>query len=334
VVAASPLLATVVFLSPMAALVAVAFVLPLVALALRERAASRVRSGLGLARPGAARMLGRIVGLAALAALVAATAAQPAVRATDRTPVRADAELYLTFDVTRSMLAASAPGRTVRFERARRIGIQLHRGLRDVPTGVATFSNRMMPLLFPTGDERGVEAVLAHSLRIMQPQPAFLTAARATQLGTLTLAADRSYFNPGAQKRVLVVLSDLDTDFFSLDGTLKLLRRHRIEPFLIRVAEPGERIFERNGRPEAYTSVSTVSVGALRAAGWHAYEEPDAAHVVGDVRSYLGGGATRPSGVVESQRNLAPLLALLALVVAVALTAPSLYSGLTARSAY
>jgi hypothetical protein len=332
-VVASPFLGVLVFLTPLAALVAVAFLVPLVALAVRERAGSRVRSNLGLPHPRPGRTLGRLVGLAALAALVAATAAQPVTRGVDRTRVRADAELYLTFDVTRSMLATDVPGGTVRFERARRIGVQLHRALRDVPTGVATLTNRMMPLLFPTGDERGVDAVLAHSLRIMQPQPAFLTAARASQLGALTLAADRSYFNPEARKRVLVVLSDLDSDFFSLDGTLKLLRRHRIEPFLIRVAEPSERIFDRRGQPEAYTSVSTVSVDSLRSAGWHAYEESEPARAIADVRSYLGAGGTRPSGVVESQRNLAPLLALAALVLAVALTVPGLHAGLTARSA-
>ena len=94
--------------------------------------------------------------------------------------MRADAELYLTFDVSRSMLAASSPSGVVRFERARSLGRRIHAALQDVPTGVATLTNRMMPLLFPTGDERGVTAVIDHSLRIMQPQPAFLTAARAT----------------------------------------------------------------------------------------------------------------------------------------------------------
>jgi len=326
-------LATLVFLTPWAALVGLAFLVPLVALAARARAGSRVRSSLGLGHPGSARMLARVAGLAVLAALVAATAAQPSIRTTDRTPVRADAELYLTFDVTRSMLAAARPGAVVRFERARTIGLRVHRALRDVPTGVATLTNRMMPLLFPTGDERSVEAVLRHSLKIMQPQPTFLTAPRASQLGTLTLAADRSYFNPEARTRVLVVLSDLDTDFFSLDGTLTLLRRHRIEPFLVRVAKPGERIFDRNGQPERYTSVSTVSVSQLRSAGWHAYEESQPDKLISDIRSYLGAGAMRPSGVVESQRNLAPLLALLALLTAIALTVPSLHAGLTARSA-
>ena len=123
------------------------------------------------------------------------------------------------------MQATGAPGGIVRLERARALGRELHEALPDVPTGVATLTNRMMPLLFPTGDERGVTAVIDHSLRLMQPQPAALTAARASSLGALTLAADRSYYNPSARKRALVVFSDLDSDFFSLEGTLRLLRQ-------------------------------------------------------------------------------------------------------------
>ena len=321
-------LATLVFLTPSAALVALVFVAPLAAFAVRERAGYRLRSQLRLEHPRRGSSLLRLVGLLLVATLVATAAAQPLARTTASTRVRANAELYLTFDVSRSMLAASSPHGIVRFERARAIGQQIHSALRDVPTGVATLTNRMMPLLFPTGDERGVVATLSHSLKILQPQPAFLTAPRASQLGTLSLAADRSYFDPGSGKRMLVVLSDLDTDFFSLQGTLALLRRHHIEPFLIRVAEPGEQIFDSHGRPASYRSVSTVSVRGLRAAGWHAYEENEVQRAIVDLRRYLGTGATVPSGVVESQRNLAWLPALGALLVVVALTLPGLLAGL------
>ena len=176
-----------VFLTPRAGLVGLAFLVPLVTLALRERAYSRVRSVLGLQGPRRIAVLARPVGLVALAAFVAAAAAQPAVRNTDSTPVRSDAELFLTFDVSRSMLATAAPGGVTRMERARALGRDVHAALPDVPTGVATLTNRMMPLLFPTGDGRGVTAVVDHSLRIMQPPPERLTAARASSLAALGL---------------------------------------------------------------------------------------------------------------------------------------------------
>ena len=146
----------------------------------------------------------------------------------------------------------------------------------------------------------------------------------------LTLAADRSYFNPDSTKRVLVVLSDFDTDFFSAAGTLALLRRHHIEPFLIRVAAPGEQIFTANGAPESYVSVSTVTVRSLRSAGLHAYEEGQTGQAIADIRAYLGNGKTHPSGIVEGQRNLAQFAALAALLVVLALTVPSLARGIRA----
>ena len=157
-------------------------------------------------------------------------------------------------------------------------------GIGDVPTGVATLTNRMMPLLFPSGDSRSVSAVIDHSLRIMQPPPVPYTTARESSLSALGLAADRSYFDPTAKKRALVVFTDLDSDAFSLAGTLRILRRHRIEPFVVRVARPGERVFDPSGRPYAYRSVSTVTVADLRSAGWQAFEERQPAPLVAAIR--------------------------------------------------
>jgi hypothetical protein len=325
-------LAGLVFLTPWAALVGLAFIVPLVMLTIRERASARVSRALDLRPLPLSRILLRPLALAVLALLVAVVAAQPAVRATDSTLVRSDAELLLTFDVSRSMAATDAPGGVRRLERARALGQELHEALPDVPTGVATLTNRMMPLMFPTGDKRGVTAVIDNSLRLMQPQPAALTAARASSLGALTLAADRSYYNPSARKRALVVFSDLDSDFFSLEGTLRLLRQNRIEPFLVRVAAPGEQIFDASGRPNAYVSVSTVSVEGLRRARWHAFEEGESRRLVSEIRTYLGQGPVEASGLVESQRTLAPWFALAALALSAVLVFPALRAGFPARA--
>jgi hypothetical protein len=179
-------------------------------------------------------------------------------------------------------------------------------------------------------DGRGVPAVLDGSVALMQPPPTPLTTPRASQVGAITLAAHRTYYSRGAQRRALVVFSDLDTDEFGLSGTLTTLRRARIEPFLVRVASPGERLFAPDGRPEAYRSTSTLSVPELRTAGWHAYEETELERLAADVTRSLGAGPTRASGVVESQRPLSSVLGLAALVTVAALTLPSLLAGITA----
>ena len=207
--------------------------------------------------------------------------------------MRSDAELYLTFDVSRSMLAAGSPGGVSRLERARALGSDVHAALADVPTGIATLTNRMMPLLFPTGDGRAVSAVIDHSVRLMQPRPERRHRGPRELTGNAGPGGRPQLLQPGLPERVLVVLSDLDTDPFSLNGTLQLLRRHRIEPFVVRVAAPGERIFDPSGRPYAYASVSTVPVAALRRAGWHAFDENEAARLVAEIRSYLGRGPIR-----------------------------------------
>ena len=327
-----PAFAEIVFLTPWAALVALAFAVPLLALVVRERAGSRVRATLALGAPERLRSFGRPLALVVLAALVAATAAQPAVRDVSSTPTRQDAELYLAFDVSRSMLATTAPGGTARLERARALALGVRAALGDVPTGVATLTNRMMPLLFPTGDDRAVTAVIEHSLRIMQPRPVVYSTARESSLAALGLAADRSYFDPSARKRALVVFTDMDSDSFSIDGTLRVLRQHRIEPFVVRMARPGERIFDSKGRPYDYVSVSTVSVAGLRQATWQAFEEDEPRPLVAAIRGYLGDGPIAGSGLVESQRSLAPITALLALAVAAGLLVPALRAGFLARA--
>jgi hypothetical protein len=317
-----------VFLTPRAALVALAFAVPMAAFGARELRATRVRRGLRLRPPSPGRRLARVALLLVVGALVAVTAAQPALRDTDTRRMRSDAELYLTFDVTRSMLARPPSGGQDRLDRARVLAARIHRALADVPTGVATVTNRMMPLLFPTRDRRAVNAVVEHSLEIMQPPPALIAAPRATALGALGLVADRTYFDSGAHRRALIVFSDLDTDTFSLGGTLEDLRRRRIAPFVIRVASPGERVFGADGRIEPYRPTSTLAVRSLRAAGWSAYEEGETAPAVRDIERYLGQGPTAPSGVIETQRPLATATGLAALAMTVLLVAPSLLAGL------
>ncbi|MGZ4384081.1 MAG: vWA domain-containing protein [Gaiellaceae bacterium] len=322
------MLATLVFLTPRAALAGLAFLLPLAALAAREWRSARIRSDLGMPGPRRRRRLLRSLLLVLAGALVAATAAQPAIRKTSSTLVRTDAGIYLTFDVSRSMLARTRGESLDRLDRARILGQRLHQAFPAIPTGVATITNRMMPLLFPTSDVRDVPSVLANALRIMQPPPAETTGARATDLSALVLAAERTYFDPVSKKRALVVFSDADSDRFSLAAVSKELRRAHIEPFLIRVARPGERIFRASGRLEPYVSVSTLAIPDLRRAGWHAYDESQLGAAISDIRAYLGKGPTRPSGIVQTQKSYASLTALAALLLVAGLTAPSMLAAL------
>jgi hypothetical protein len=326
--AAPAIHSSLVLLTPKAALIGFAFLLPLAALALRERRCARARTLLGVAPPRLRSRAPRPLGLALVAILVAGTAAQPAVRETRSSPMRADVQMELAFDVTRSMLASPAAGSPTRFDRERALAQRIHAALPEVPTGVASVTNRMMPLLFPSDDGRAVPAVIEHALAILQPPPVRMSTPRLTDLSSLALVADRAYFDTRARRHALVVFSDLDSETFSLTGQLALFRRHRIEPFVIRVAARGERVFDASGKPEAYVPASSMTVSALRAAGWHAYEEHEVGRAIAGIREYLGAGPVRESGVTEAQRNLAWLSALAALLVVAAIVAPSLLAGL------
>ena len=214
-----PPLAEIVFLTPQAALVGLVFAAPLVMLAIRERAYSaRPRD----ARPASTRRLrGSSYGRSGSLPWRPLWRPRPLSRRSGRPTRRGCARTRRcssrSTSAARCWRRARPVGSYGWSARARSAGTSTRRS-DDLPTGVATLTNRMMPLLFPTGDARGVTAVIDHSLQIMQPRPERLTAARASSLAALSLAADRSYFNPSARKRVLVVFSDLDTDLLQPGG--------------------------------------------------------------------------------------------------------------------
>src|ERR687895_494682 len=127
-----------VFLSPRGALVAVAVLLPLLALVLVRRRAGRVRRTLGLLPPRRA-LLGVVIGAMLLAAAcVGLAAAQPVVEQTTKVRMRTDAEAYVVLDVSRSMLARRGAGGTTRFARAKATAVALRSTLPQIPFGVVS----------------------------------------------------------------------------------------------------------------------------------------------------------------------------------------------------
>src|SRR5947208_10145880 len=109
----------IVFLTPLAALVAFAVALPLGAAVVRERRDGRVRRALGLAAPGRATTFVSTIAAAGLIACLSAAAAQPAVRIAQPLPARTAAQMFFVLDVSRSMGGAAkrAPDRRARGRR-------------------------------------------------------------------------------------------------------------------------------------------------------------------------------------------------------------------------
>jgi len=158
------------FLTPRAGFLAVLAAVPLTALIVGARHVARVRRLLGLPEPAAGRRRRRAAWIAALVALLALAAMQPAVRTGTPRRERTDAQAFVVIDVSRSMAAAPAASGLTRLERAKQIALALAPQFGDVPVGLATFTDRVLPDLFPTSDRAAYDSAVS-SLTIESPPP-------------------------------------------------------------------------------------------------------------------------------------------------------------------
>ena len=135
-----------VLLTPLGALAALGVLLVVGAFAVAARRVGAVRTALRLDAPsGSDRAVpAALVGVVLLAALVAV---QPAWEARGERRVRADAQVDILLDTSRSMLASAGPGAPTRLDRAKRAAIAIRRGLPDVEAGVGTLTDRVLPNL-------------------------------------------------------------------------------------------------------------------------------------------------------------------------------------------
>ncbi len=312
------MLATLTFLSPWAALVAIAAVLPVATFALGRRRLRLLRLHLNLAAPAGGGDLAVAGCLVAVCALLGVTAAQPAlVRETARR-VRSDAQAYILIDTSRSMLAAaSATGRT-RLQRAKAAAISLRANLPDIATGVGTATDRVLPNLLPSADGSAFERTVATAIDSEQPPP-IEDRARVTTLSPLAEVARNGTFAPSAKQRVLIVLTDGESRPFDLVELSRVLaRRPATALVLIHVWRGSEAVFDPTGAREgAYQPDRTArsQLDALaRATGGSVFAEGDLGGAVARVRALLETGPTETAGRTTKVRTLAPYPALLALL--------------------
>ena len=135
-----------------------------------------------------------LLALAAVPGLLGMAAAQPVVETTRRAPERTDAQAFVVVDVSRSMLAAGGPGAPTRFERARDIALELRESAPEVPFGVASITDRVLPHLFPTTDAALYASTLRRALDVEQPPPGAFYLTHATNLNSLRALPEKGYF--------------------------------------------------------------------------------------------------------------------------------------------
>jgi von Willebrand factor type A domain len=305
------------FLTPIAVLFGLLAAIPLAVLVGRRRRAAHIRRALRLTDdPGRRSWLVPAVCLAAVPVLVGVAAAQPVITSARTVPQRSDVEVFVVVDTSRSMLASAGSGEPTRFSRVREDAVALQDRLRDIPLGLASFTDRVLPHLFPTVDQRVFRETAHEALGIERPPPSTSFGTTVTALDALGAVSTLAFFKPAAKKRALVVFTDGESQPVSTLAT-DFAGEPRIDVTFVRVGDASERIWE-GGVPEGgYTpdpNAAEMLAAAAVAVEGRVLEEGQMAEVAAAVRSALGAGPTTPRRIEGNRRALMPYVALLAVI--------------------
>jgi hypothetical protein len=303
-------------LTPLAALFALTAAVPLAVHLVRRRRLRAIRSALGLAEPTVRSQLPFVLCLAAVPVLLGLAAAQPVVETTTTVPERTDAQGFVVIDVSRSMLASPGSGEPTRFDRARSLALSLRDALPELPLGIATVTDRTLPNLFPTADRQVFEATLHRAVGIERPPPEAVYNLLASNLNSLRTVPEGNYFPPSATKRVLVVLTDGETEPIDAQLGQAFERRPTVETILVHMWDAEERVYATGGLAESYRPDprSQDVMARVAALTGGAVLEEDVAGVVEAVRDAVGVGKTVARGQQSGRFALMPWIALAALV--------------------
>ena len=314
------------FLTPLGGLAALAVLLPLgAAVHGRIRTAALART-LGLDPPPRWSLGPRSAAVAAAVALLGLAATQPALSDDALVRTRTDVAVLFVLDTSRSMAASLTPTSPTRLARAINAAVQLRAAIPDVAAGVATLTDRVLPDLLPVPDIAGFDAVLSRAVTIESPPPV-AQAVRATTYAALDDVATGNYFEPHVTRRVVVLLTDGESNPFDPGALGRELGVQQGYRFLaIRFWNAGEAVFDANGRPEpAYHPDPTgrVLLAELAAAlGGRSFEENQTAAAASDLHQIVGHGPTSRARRVLGQHPLAPYVAGLALALLLASVLP------------
>jgi hypothetical protein len=296
------------FLTPIAGLLAVGVLIPLVFLVDGERRAAIVRFALGLTQPPVTHMRVLVGGIVAVAVLLAVAAAQPVLSVERGAESRDDAEVWFVLDTSRSMLASTALQAPTRFARAKRDAREIRTELREVPSGVASLTDRLLPHVFPTDDAGVFGAVLERAVGIDKPPPASFNVT-ATTLGSLTALANRNFFTREVRHRVAIVFTDAESRPFASASIGQLFRRPPgIRLVFVRYGNADERVYTLDGGTESGyrpdPDAPAIARSLAQAAGGDVFEEGSVNGVADTVRRALGHGETK---VDDDDRRDIPL---------------------------
>lgn len=302
------------FLTPLAGLVAVAVILPLIAFVRSEQRAAHVRSVLRLAAPGGSRRQ-TIAALVALAVLAGIGAAQPVLEEQREVAARTDVQAFFLLDTSRSMLAAPAAGEATRFERALAAARRLRGSLPELPVGVASLTDRVLPLVFPSANPDTFERVLRYSIGVDRPPSREANNTRASALDATIVVPERNFFR-GVKRRLLVVFTDAETQRLHPGQLASQFRESGIETILVRIGSSAERIYRPAGDVEPYQpdpASASAAAAYAEAVGGRAFAEDELDEAADAAREAIGTGRSAVRVEASDVRPLGPFVFLAAL---------------------
>jgi hypothetical protein len=316
------------FLTPLAALAVLAAAAPAVAVLIGQRRVAAVRTLLGLAPPSRRASVVRLALATSGIALLGLAAAQPAFTRNERTHVRRGVEALFVLDTSRSMAASATPSSPTRLDRAVRAAIGMRASIPTVASGIATLTDRVLPDLLPVADVDAFDAVAQRSVQIESPPPTS-SSPRATSFTALADIPPGNYFAPTTRRRIVVLLTDGESNPVDLGGVVDEFGESRPYRFVaVHVWGANERVFDGDGSPEQGYRPDPSSTGVLgdlaSTLGGRSFESRSLGEATAYLQSLVGDGPTKAvSARTHTTTTLTPYVAGVALLLVLAAVAPA-----------
>jgi hypothetical protein len=303
---AAGLVLQVVWLTPLAALVGLAAVVPLVAWLVGERRVRRVRAALSL-RPPARGAWWAPAAIVATLALVAVAAAQPVLASKGGRASIRTGQVFIVIDTSTSMRA----GHPTRYHRAVETAERVRDALPGTPVGLASMTDRVLPHIFPSVDRDDFLATLHEAMGVDRPPPGRMRR-QASGFDALAAIGSARFFTNDTGARVALLLTDGESRAFSAGEVARALRAAHVDVVIVHVWHAGERIAGDpvyRADPAAAVDVQTLA-NQLHA---RVFGESDTGDAVRAVKRDLGGGELPRPARETTSRPLAPYAMIAAL---------------------
>ncbi len=256
-----------------------------------ELRARRLRRRFSLATPRRRDLAVAAAALALLPSLVAVAAAQPVVIHRQALTERIDAQVFIVLDTSLSMSAQTSPSSPTRLARAKREAEEVIPQLGDIPVGIATMTDRVLPNLMPTTNTALALRTVRESVGIDQPPPSQQYPNRATTLQALFTITANHLFAPAVRHPVLVVFTDGESNPLPRGFGYALAQELKVPPLFVHVWAPTERVYvhgqlDPRYKPDlASTKVLAQYASALHG---HVFGEGDLGALVQAIRAEAG----------------------------------------------